>query len=421
MQRPIGIVTIIFVFCAFFIPLHAEEQYRFRFPREPGITSGGYPLPLCGKPLTKSPIISTESNAQESHYAPVYIPGKEELGPDEMRIVCIGSGNPPIRIGQAATGWVVELGNGEKFAFDIGGGCVGNLWSIGSSPAVFDKLFITHLHIDHMGAILPMFDAMGWSRNVPMHVWGPSGHEPRFGTSTFVEHIQKASAWHIESKIGIAPSDGMKLVAHEFDYAKFTPTSPRLKIYDSNGVVIYAFPVLHTIYGSVGYRLEWNGLSMAFTGDSQPSTLEAEEAKGVDVFIHEAFISPEIFATKNNMPLAIAKNVVEKAHTTPEQFGWVMNISKPRLAVATHYFLDDDLIDPFFKDVDKSYNGPVVLSQDMMVINVSKNRIVTRMAVPNLLSWAEPAPKTEIEPTMDPMSQGQRPKWMTERIIITPQ
>ena len=32
----------------------------YRFPREPGTTPGGYPLPLSGKPITKTPVVSKE-------------------------------------------------------------------------------------------------------------------------------------------------------------------------------------------------------------------------------------------------------------------------------------------------------------------------------------------------------------------------
>ena len=395
----------------------ATEAQDFRFPREPGMTEDGYPLPLTGAVMTRTPIVIKDDSTTLQTYPQVYYPGAEELAANEMRIICIGSGNPPLRRGQAATGWAVELGNGDKFVFDVGGGTVGNLWSLGVSPAEFDKLFITHLHLDHVGGIFPLFDAMGWSRNVPLQVWGPSGYTAGHGTAAFVDQVQAASNWHIDSKRGIAASDGMSMIAHEIDYSKFSEEDPRQLVYDANGVKIYAFPLLHTIYGSVGYRLEWNGLSMAFTGDSEPSTLEAEQSKGVDVFIHEAFISAESFAEKNNMPLQIAENVVYGAHTAPDQLGVVFSIAKPKLGVATHYFQDDDLIDPFFKDIGKTYDGPVVLAQDLMVINVTPQQIVSRMAMTDMLSWAAPAPETETEPTFEALSEATRPDWVTRTRI----
>ena len=49
-----------------------------------------------------------------------YYPNTEELGPDEMRVISLGTGTPNFRRSQASAAWLVELGNGEKFIFDIG-------------------------------------------------------------------------------------------------------------------------------------------------------------------------------------------------------------------------------------------------------------------------------------------------------------
>jgi ribonuclease Z len=50
----------------------------------------------------------------------VYYPGTEDLAPDEMRVTACGTGMPSVRPKQAAACWLVELGNGDKFLFDIG-------------------------------------------------------------------------------------------------------------------------------------------------------------------------------------------------------------------------------------------------------------------------------------------------------------
>lgn len=394
-----------------------EQAGDYRFSRVSGVTDAGYPLPLTGEVIATDTVILKQSGGNKKSYPEIYVPGSEDLREDEMRIICIGSGNPDIRIGQAATGWAVELGNGEKFVFDIGGGTVGNLWSLGASPAEFDKLFISHLHLDHVGGIFGMFDAMGWSRNVPLQVWGSSGATEENGTGAFVENVQKASSWHVESKTGIAPSEGMTMVAHEFDYYDFTEENPNQLIYDENGVKVYAFPVIHTIVGSVGYRLEWNGLSMAFSGDTEPSTLVADQSEGVDVFIHEAFISAEAFAQKKSVSMEIAENVVDGAHTTAGTLGQLFDIAQPTLGVATHYSLDDDLIDPFFEEIGEIYDGSVVIAQDMMVINVTPEQIVTRMTMPNELSWPEPSPELEKKPEIGELSDQKRPEWITNTRI----
>ena len=103
-------------------PAVAEEPTDYRFPRECTETPAGYPVPLCGMPLTKTPVVEKETGANLKEYPEHFIPEQEELAQNEMRITAVGSGNPPVRRGQAATMWLVELGNGENFLFDAGGG-----------------------------------------------------------------------------------------------------------------------------------------------------------------------------------------------------------------------------------------------------------------------------------------------------------
>jgi len=57
----------------------------------------------------------------------VYFPGTEELGKNEIRLIALGTGMPAARRSQAATCWLVELGNGDKFLFDIGTGANANM------------------------------------------------------------------------------------------------------------------------------------------------------------------------------------------------------------------------------------------------------------------------------------------------------
>ena len=60
----------------------------------------------------------------------VYYPGTETLAKDEIRVVACGTGMPAARRSQAATCFLVETGNGDKFIFDIGSGSMANLASL---------------------------------------------------------------------------------------------------------------------------------------------------------------------------------------------------------------------------------------------------------------------------------------------------
>jgi len=60
----------------------------------------------------------------------VYYPGTEELAKDEIRVIACGTGLPAARRSQAATCFLIEAGNGDKFLFDVGTGSMGNIASL---------------------------------------------------------------------------------------------------------------------------------------------------------------------------------------------------------------------------------------------------------------------------------------------------
>ena len=71
-----------------------------------------------------------------------YYPNTEQLADDEMRVIALGTGTPNFRHSQASASWLVELGNGEKFIFDIGTGSLANLAALEIPYTYLDKIFI---------------------------------------------------------------------------------------------------------------------------------------------------------------------------------------------------------------------------------------------------------------------------------------
>ncbi len=69
-----------------------------------------------------------------------------------------------------------------------------------------------------------------------------------------------------------------------------------------------------------------------------------EHTVGVDISIHEAFITPEALIEKQGFTPEAALNVGTQIHTSPAQFGKVMAATEPRMAVAYHFFNDFDTL-----------------------------------------------------------------------------
>jgi ribonuclease Z len=317
------------------------------------------------------------AKTSSKHY-PIYYPNTEKLDPDEMRITALGTGLPtPITRAQKSTSWMVELGNGDVFIFDIGTGSIENIFGLRPDFSKLDKIFLSHLHSDHFGD-LDAFLIGSWlsGRYTPLHVYGGSGETPELGTKAALESLVKVLAWDIKGRTGILPDAGGQIVAHEFDYKKVNQV-----VYEKNGVKITSWPAIHSLDGSVSYRLEWNGLSFVFGGDTRPNKWFIEYAKNADFAIHECFPTPKGLAAFNDWKMRPATFVTSYIHTPPQGFGKVMSEIKPRMAVAYHTVLLADIHQSMLEGIRKTYDGPLTIATDLMVWNVTKDAITLREAV----------------------------------------
>lgn len=317
-------------------------------------------------------------------YPRTYYPNTEKLAANEMRITAIGTGMPNQSPSNMAAAFLVELGNGESFLFDLGTGSTDRLAGLEPDYSKLDKVFISHLHTDHAGDIAALWVG-GWlnGRYTPLQVYGPSGSSPELGTKVHVDHIREAWAWDVTSRAGTLPDAGGKIVPHEFDYSKTAV------IYDKNGVKIKTFPAIHIRDGSVSFRLDWNGLSFVFGGDSVPNKWFLEEAKGADIVVHECFFTPEQWIRISGFPYKQAYWVTSVIHTPPEGFGKLMSMVKPRMAVAYHYWNHRDIELEIHERIRKTYDGPLTMADDLTVINVTPDHIEVREATFNEESWPQ--------------------------------
>ena len=316
-----------------------------------------------------------------------YYPGTEALDPDEMRVIACGTGMPNARPKQAAACWLVELGNGDKFIFDIGLGSAERLAALKIPYDYLDKVFIGHLHADHIGDLAALWvGGVIANRQRPLRVWGPTGSEERLGTAYAVDHMKEMYAWDAASRLGNVNIAGLTIDVTEFDYR-----AENAIIYEENGVTIRTIPAIHALDGPVSFILYWNDLKFAFSSDTYPNTWWIEHTQDADLAIHECFAPPSIMVEKQGFPVLDALNVTTQVHTSPAQFGKVMSEIRPRMAVGYHVFNDFDTEPLITELVRSTYDGPFVLATDYMVFNVTQEEIRVRMAVVDEDIWPLPS------------------------------
>ena len=271
----------------------------------------------------------------------IYYPGQEQIGPDEMRISFIGSTPIPVTRAQAGTCIMVELGNGKRFFFDFGSGCMRNIIAMAVPLQTVNDIFFTHLHVDHYADLPYLFAFAPWmGRWKPLRVHGPSGRTPKDGIKTMIEGMKMMTHWHTDSFNASPIGDGYEVEVNEFDFRDDNGVC-----YDKDGVTIRHWRRSHTKDGASAYRLDWNGLSFVWTGDGRPDELSLELAKGVDVFVTE--VQPDtanLQALKFGMPPIIVNTTIDQAHSPHYAVGYMFNKIQPRLAMVTHLSYDEELI-----------------------------------------------------------------------------
>ncbi|HEU4333316.1 MAG TPA: MBL fold metallo-hydrolase [Candidatus Eisenbacteria bacterium] len=283
----------------------------------------------------------------------------------EIRVTLLGTGAPPPSMERFGPSTLVEVGD-RKFLIDAGRGGLQRLAQIGVRWQDVDGVFLTHLHSDHVVGF-PDLWLTGWlvgpGRDRPLHVWGPSG------TKEMIAHLEKAFAFdlRIRQEDDRAAPEGARIVVGEIREGV---------ILDEGGLKITAFEVDHApVAPAFGYRVEFAGRSVVFSGDTRASENLVRYARGVDLLVHEV-VAPESFARVGLRGERIRAVIAH--HTTPEQAGEIFAKAQPRLAVYSHIAqpgaTESDLIPP----TRRTYSGRVEAGEDLMVIEVGETIAVHR-------------------------------------------
>lgn len=290
--------------------------------------------------------------------------------PPDIRVTLLGIGTPTPLADRFGPSTLVEAG-GEKLVFDCGRGCPIRLWQ--KSVRLGEvKLFVTHLHSDHVNGIVDLW-LTGWlptpwgGRKVPFVMFGPAG------TKNMAAHLEEAFMPDIRIRMADEklPREGVR-----FDASDIVPGV----VYEANGVKVSAFEVDHgdEIKPAYGYRVDYRGRSVVLSGDTRFSRNVITAATGADLLIHEvAMAKPEVAQSE------AAKRILAH-HTSPQEAGQVFAAARPRLAVYAHISAagGSGPTAPTPTDIvnatRETYSGPLEFGEDLMTINIGDAVTVER-------------------------------------------
>jgi len=275
-----------------------------------------------------------------------------------IKVTLLGTNaGPPVNLERYEAGTLVEAGN-QKLLFDCGRGVTFRLTQAGVNLGQVSKLFLTHLHSDHVVGIPDLYLtpwSAGSARQTRFEVWGPAG------TADMMDHIQKAFAFDIHIRRDVDEKFSREGIAVSSRDVK------EGKIFEQDGVTVTAFVVDHgPVKPALGYRVDYGGHSLVLSGDTRFSENLIKHSQGVDVLIHETIDADALRRNPGNRSKEQVESIIAH-HTSLQEAGEIFNRVKPRLAVYSHILgKEEDLI----AGTRKVYSGPLEVGEDLMTIEI---------------------------------------------------
>lgn len=291
----------------------------------------------------------------------------------EIKLTFLGTGAPRPSHDRYGPAILVEAGD-FKIMVDAGPGMRERLFQSGGFEKLtaIDHILITHLHFDHTISV-PGLWLTGWlfGRKTPMIVFGPQG------TAAMMKNFEDAYDWDIRYRtvVGVH-KDGSQIIATDVKPGVF---------FDRDGLRITAFDVEHMpidvetgeLLGlegaTLGYRIDYRGRSILFSGDtrSTPASEIIDIGRGVDVLIHETQVP-----APGNSPEAVLANVSLSVHSTPDQVAYVFSRTRPRLGVYSHIIPPEITAEELLALTD--YDGQMMVAHDLMTLTIGDEIVVGR-------------------------------------------
>lgn len=246
-----------------------------------------------------------------------------------MRVTVVGTGTAVPNLERRQSSVVVESG-GEVLVFDLGSGAVRGMLRAGLDPLSLDHIFFTHFHPDHTVDIVPLLFALKYGttepRTKPLTITGPQ---------PFTEFYARITSVWGEWMTGDYPTDISELPQR-------CPSPIELA-----GLSITWASAEHRPE-SIAYRLESEGTSFVYTGDTEYSLSVVELAQDADTLLIEC-------SSSDGKPVP--------GHLTPSSVARIATEARARRVVLTHMYPPAEALD-LVSEVGRGFDGEVIVAHD---------------------------------------------------------
>ena len=243
-----------------------------------------------------------------------------------MHLTVLGAGTALPVPGRSPSGYLLRMDE-ECLIFDLGPGTLARLAAAGFSYRDVRRVFISHLHSDHVLDLITLLQASnatpGWTRQQPLELIGCKG--------------LKAFVTQITSVFEGTTPEGFPIIVTEL-------SSDRLEF---GGWTLETALTGHTP-NSIAFRVEADGTTIVYSGDAAETAALSTLARDADMFVCECSF-PQGWETND--------------HVTADGAGRMAQASRARRLLLTHLFppaIEADAVG----QARKAYEGEIILAVD---------------------------------------------------------
>lgn len=258
---------------------------------------------------------------------------------ENLELVFCGTGSP-MPDPQRGAACIAVFAGDRAFLVDAGPGSFERVARYRLPTGKLDGVLLTHFHSDHVGGLGEIvLNSWTQGRSAPLLVYGGKG------VDEVVRGFQEAYASDSRYRIAhhgteLMPPDGQRMRAVAVQQLGGDGAVPLL---DEGDLRIVAFRVQHPpVSPAYGYRIDYKGRSVIFSGDTMPTTAMVENGKGVDVMVHEAVSVPLMLKVADQLERSgdprraqLLRDATDY-HTPPVAAAETANAAGARLLVYSH-------------------------------------------------------------------------------------
>lgn len=295
--------------------------------------------------------------------------------PGATSFITLGTMGGPVPDGQRSQPANAIVRGDRVYLVDAGDGATEQLARAGMNLPAVRAVFISHLHIDHVGGLAAVIGLrLQTETGGVLQIYGPPGTREFVGGIVASLQPSAKAGYGLPGRVWAPPANTVN-VTELRDGEMITFDDMTVKVVQNTHYDFAPGSSDERNYKSYSYRFDMPGKSILYTGDTGPSEAVEKLAAGVDLLVSEMIDMDSTLArmakVAPDMPASIKENMVRHLtthHLTPQEVGRLAARAHAKALVVTHFaggLSGPEQVGRNVEAVKKEYAGPVTIANDL--------------------------------------------------------